>query len=33
MSELVCVLSKDTSENGLVKITNKQKTQKKKVNR
>ena len=33
MSELVCVLSKDTSENGLVKTTNKQKTQKKKVNR
>ena len=33
MSELVCVLSKDTSDSGLVKTTNKQKTQKKKVNR
>jgi len=33
MSELVCVLSKDTSECGLVKTTNKQKTQKKRVNR
>src|SRR6056300_1851652 len=33
MTELVCVLSKDVSENGLVKTSNKQKTQKKKINR
>tara|TARA_B110000879_G_scaffold162842_1_gene210333 strand:- start:390 stop:1517 length:1128 start_codon:yes stop_codon:yes gene_type:complete len=33
MSELVCVLSKDVSDTGLVKTTNKQKTQKIKVNR
>ena len=33
MTELVCVLSKDVSDNGLVKSTHKQKTQKKKVNR
>ena len=33
MSELVCVLSKDASDSGLVKTSNKQKTQKKKVNR
>jgi len=33
MSELVCVLSKDASDSGLVKTSNKQKTQKKKVTR
>ena len=32
MSDNVCVLSKDVSDNGLVKTTNKQKTQKKKDN-